>query len=639
MATQSTDFLKFNAYRIKDLIVRKLSEDTKFTDQVYEGSNLNILIDLVSYMFQSMMYALNNAASESMFSDTMLYENISRLCKFIGYNPSGSQPAGTRFYIAGSGGNGNTIPRYSQIDTGKTDTYGRKVYFSTVEDVKIDSAGIFPIATYNGRWVMHPTIFKSNGGEYQTFTLDGVVSDASKGRFVANDYIHVWVRDSITGEMRQWKADLDEIFLNMSTKNVDASDFGSIYTSRDEIYTVRLNEDKTYEIKFGNGILGMIPKVNDLIYVFYLEGNGPDGVIYQNEIQTVKMVHSASDLGIPKSIYDEMFKETDRNISYDVNLYMNSTNYKPEENVGEIRDTAPAYFKYGNRLITRTDYEYFIKKSNGSDIIDVKCQNTMEYATTFLKWLYYYGRAGMIRKQTNTSDGRYYLKSNRLRRYGYSYADPADADNIFLWVKVFPNINDPDKYIKVLQGDIQNRVSGMKTLTHEITILKCVDVNFAPCAAYDTTALSEYIQNPDGDIYGTTDTYIEISLADNSVYVNANVVESVATIILDYFSEKNCTLGMKVDYNDILVKILNINGVEKVRTIYKTDTDEIIKNGLSFATWSNSFIEPGDDLQVSNSMRILEPFQFPRLNMTKDELISKIKVIRKSLSNTSMIKY
>ncbi len=70
MATQNTDFLKFNAYSMKELITRKMSEDSKFTDQIYEGSNLAILIDLVAYMYQCLVYQLNNAASESMFSDT-----------------------------------------------------------------------------------------------------------------------------------------------------------------------------------------------------------------------------------------------------------------------------------------------------------------------------------------------------------------------------------------------------------------------------------------------------------------------------------------------------------------------------------------------------------------------------------------
>lgn len=50
-ATQNVDFLRFSAYSFKDMLTRKLSESTKFTDQVYEGSNLAILIDLCSYLF------------------------------------------------------------------------------------------------------------------------------------------------------------------------------------------------------------------------------------------------------------------------------------------------------------------------------------------------------------------------------------------------------------------------------------------------------------------------------------------------------------------------------------------------------------------------------------------------------------
>ena len=83
MADKNTDFLKFNAYSIKELIKQKLASDTRFTDQLYEGSNISLLINLVSYMYQCLMYNLNNAASESMFSDTQIYENINRLVNLI----------------------------------------------------------------------------------------------------------------------------------------------------------------------------------------------------------------------------------------------------------------------------------------------------------------------------------------------------------------------------------------------------------------------------------------------------------------------------------------------------------------------------------------------------------------------------
>ena len=674
MATPSTDFLKFNAYQIKDLIVRKLSEDTKFTDQVYEGSNLNILIDLVSYMFQAMMYSLNNAASESMFADTMLYENISRLCRFIGYNPRGFMPASTQFYLENPIDaskstemtshrtyEGMKIPKYARIDTGKTDSRGNKIYYSTVENWDIHQQDIFPFTVYNGKWVMHSDVFVSNGGAYQTFVLDGVKSDANEGRFVSNDHIHVYVMDK-DGNIDQWKMDRDEIFLNTSTKNVTDKEYGSIYTSEDMMYTVRLNEDKTYEIKFGNGILGRIPEEGNKIYVFYLEGNGPEGAVFQGDVPEATLEHDASMFGMPKHLYGSIFGVGDvdetgyRNGEWKldgdhysddngkwvcgmpVSIYMNSTGAAIEESVPEIRESAPAYFKYGNRLITRNDYEYFVKRNYTSDIVDVKCHNTIEYGTSFLKWLYHYGKSGLIRRMTGTQDSRHYLKANRMRRYGYQYADPADADNIFLWVKTYPDINNQEVFLRNLQSSIQSRASDMKTLTHEITVLQNIDVNFVPCAAFDEYVLQTYILGNE-DIATTDKTLIEVTLEDNSIYVNANIKSAIVDIIFNYFDYRKCTLGMKVDYNEILGQILSMNGVQRIRTVFINGDEEIIKNGLSFATWSDRFLEPGDDLQVSNSMRILEPFQFPRLDMTKDQLSGMIKIIRRSLSNTSTIKY
>ena len=60
-------------------------------------------------------------------------------------------------------------------------------------------------------------------------------------------------------------------------------------------------------------------------------------------------------------------------------------------------------------------------------------------------------------------------------------------------------------------------------------------------------------------------------------------------------------------------------------------------DGISFATWSDSLIDIGDDLVVSTMNRTLEDFQFP--HMYSLSIIDKIKVIKKSFSNNSMVKY
>ena len=67
--------------------------------------------------------------------------------------------------------------------------------------------------------------------------------------------------------------------------------------------------------------------------------------------------------------------------------------------------------------------------------------------------------------------------------------------------------------------------------------------------------------------------------------------------------------------NNILNKIYEINGIQRIRTVFiPNDESSGVKarvfDGLSFATWSSasSLIEAGDDLNVSNCLRQLEDF-------------------------------
>lgn len=192
MATEKTDFLRFNAYSMKELITRKMSEDSKFTDQIYEGSNLAILIDLVAYMYQVLVFQLNNAASETMFSDTQIYENISRLVKMIGYNPNGCAPSSFKLFLSRNDDDGQenaVVPMYSRINTGKFDRNGKAIYFSTVAQ-KNTTQGLggniiakvgqdTVINVFNGEWKMYGTVFTASGTENETFVLDGVQSDST----------------------------------------------------------------------------------------------------------------------------------------------------------------------------------------------------------------------------------------------------------------------------------------------------------------------------------------------------------------------------------------------------------------------------------------------------------------------------
>ena len=632
MADKNTDFLKFNAYQIKDLIIRKLSENSKFSDQIYEGSNLAILIDLVSYMYQCLMYNLNNSASESMFADTQIYENINRLCKFIGYSPHGIKPAMANFeYIKENDDNdGKNIPAFCYIDTGKVDRNGKKICFSTYEDVEINKNINTDVALYNGIWKSYPTIFTASGLENETIILDSL--DASK---VAGEFVYVYVK-SAEG-IKPWKYDKDELFINMSRNNVTETNFASIYNSKETVYSIRVNENKNYELKFGNNVIGKKLSPGDKIYVLYLETNGEDGYIDMGDIQTAKLIDEREQF-IPDDIQDLIIKREGEEAS-DIELFLtqNSSNPIPIETVDEIRENAPNYFKTGNRLITIQDYEYFIRTNYINDVVDVKCQNNFDYISTFFKWLWNIGKNG---KLDHEKSGTYYIKQDRLQRSNYTYADPSDSNNVYIWLKFIPRIQNTSIYIQKMQQSINRITKNIKTLTQEIMACDVVDVNFAICAAPEDIALKEYLLKDGVMIEENNDSYVEITMDDNILYANSNVKYQIADIIWDSFKAENCKIGQNIDINSMTNKILSLNGILGIRTVFKKDDIEIRKNGLSFASWSAKYIEKGDDLDVSNSSRTLEEFQFPVLAYTdKTQLLNKIVIIKKSLSNINTIKY
>ena len=670
MADKNTDFLRFNAYSIKDLITRKLSENSKFSDQIYEGSNLAILIDIVSYMYQCLLLNLNNCASESMFADTQIYENINRLCKFIGYNPRGCSPSQIVVVTNPTGEFENVkIPLFSKVDTGITDNTGRKVCFSVAESGETVQGYQHITNLVNGEFKLYNTIFTSSGIENEKFILTGLESNDQKDgsqSHVSQSYFHIYVKKD-DNTIEEWSYDKENILMR-NYKDDDNPSFANIYNGDDKVFNIRLNEDKVYELKFGDGRIGAKLPNNSHIYVFYLATNGEGGNL---DLETVdnsglKFQHTPSMFGMNDVLYENIFgikPGDDHNIQnkkddYLLTIKNNSLiEYKSEESVEDIRESAPNFFKTGNRLITAKDYQYFIKNNpKFSDVVSVKCMNNWEYMTSFFKWLYYYGinynkvlrsdEIGKKRPNTTISDAFYYLQQQRVESNEYKFVDAADACNIYLWMELQDNDN-----ISIKNQYIDDEMQYLKTMTSEVYAISPIHVEFDICACDQLIELkSIYSRIDDGTVYDVADngSYIEITLDDNSIYVASDIQRQVISIIHSYFNQKNCQIGQLVDYNDIMQKIYQINGVVNIRTIFEPNKDliengykTIIKNGLSFASFSTDMLDLGEDLDISNSSKKLELFQFPRLYKSKDAnyWLNKVKVIKKSLSNISPIKY
>lgn len=663
------DFLHLNAYSIKDLITRKLSQDTRFTDQVYEGSNLAILIDIFSYMAQSLVYCLNNAAAESMFSDTQIYENINRLCNFIGYNPRGMSPSMATFFALpdetnASENNPRTqLLKYSFIDTGKTDSRGVKIYYS-LGDEDINFANTeFKFTMYNGIWKVYRQIYVAQGIPWESFTLNNLRSSYADHEYVAHGFINVYAitfnDDGSVKESYLYKPTSDQLFkvphTSYSTDSSVDINGGIIYNGiisqhntgkksnslNSNVFNLRLNERKEYEITFGDGSTGALLPEGAAIYIVYLDTNGLEGELGINSANTILINKNL--LGLNDNILNAIYGISEITKSQIFNGFVTnlgeSTYAKLEEDVDTIRSNAPAWFRMGNRLVTKGDYEYYIKNTPlfSSAISDVKCMNNWEYISTFYKWLYDLGS----RYHNNP---RYYLNQNQLIKNDYKVADPADSNNVYLWC-IMNSTNQSDDILNDTR--FKNALEPIKDLTQEPVFLKAVTVNFEICAAPEETAKKYFVDGHFEDY--NTHSFLEVTLDDDALYSNTLIARQVADKIIQYFDAQSQKIGALLNYSDLLNMIYSIDGIQRIRTIYypiddtgqQNPNNAIVYNGIAFASWTaglDGLIDLGVDLEVSNSTRSLEAFQYANLN-DSGNIVKNIRVIKKSFMSLNKTEY
>lgn len=671
MALDKTAFLKFSAYSIKDAITQSLAQNSKFTDEIYPGSNLQVLIDIISYMYQILVEQLNSAAAESMFADTTVFENITRLVRLLDYNVKGCSPASFTTYITTTsfdGDDGETektyvLQPYSYIQTAKSDVRGKPICFSCREGCMLTQNASVPISLYNGIWKLYPKVFVASGIENETFDLENLFSDSEAGKFVAHNFIDVYVRNPSSGKSRdvlvKWSFDSTGIFLGHSTTaDHHETNFTTIYGKGEKIYTLTLVGDKSYQLRFGDGVVGARLPAGSEVYVVYLDTNGLDGNIDLSElnVNTIKFKKSM----INSQVYDnikftdsesEICDIADYNNIYQLQLNSLMINSAAlEETVDDIRSNAPNQFKVGNRLITQADYEYYIKNSNyvseatDLNIVDVKCMNNYQYVTSFYKWLYMMGL-------THHANGKTYFQNDFLLRSGYKQIDAADGNNTYIWLKSdsITNANSLDDYdVDYVQTQLNNILNPMKTMTTEIQVVRPVIVSFDICADSDPVDVKRrYLDGTKEWFDPTGESYIEITINDNVIYSSTSIKEQIYKIITDAFNVNKCQLGQNINFADILNQIYAINGIQRVRTIFKPTDESIVRSydGIAFASWSDvlvpmNTVDPTngyDDLEISNSARHLEDFQFPRF-VGSYKLTEKIKVIRKSLTSINTIK-
>ena len=601
MANNATNFnipkdgyLCFDSLTLVQFIKDRLNDNKVFTDQNYAGSYISTINEIIAYTFHVLMYYLNRNSTESMFAESQIYENMNRIVKLLDYKPIGKQTPTTTFGLSGSEFVPTglyTIPRYSYASNGN-------ISYSINEDVVISKL-TNSLESFD-TIVSQKLLYQGYFNEYPIYQAVGNTNEIiffAPGDEVLVDHFNVdiYVYETETSQWYKWER-VPTLYLENGFSRS---------------YEIRLNENKRYEIKFGNDINGKQLKANDKVAIYYLQTLGSAGEIGAGGLSEVSLKIFASNT-FNAILADLNAREGNRYtyISSDVanNLTLtntnNSTYYQAEESTESIKANAPGAFRSQYRVVTEEDYINYIKTNFANLIHDVVVVNNWTYISEQLK--YYYEDIG-LNDPNNISNILY----NQLY-----FADACNFNNVYVTAvpKTVPNTKNPTSTLSPAQKElIMSSLKTVKTMTSEVIIIDPVyiatDLCISSSGSTDVTT---------DDI---TNTELLIVKDPNSRRDDNSIILDVASVFSNYFDRNNMNLGQTLDISTITTNILSIAGVKNFYTRRKDNTT-VQYEGLSMVAWNPVY---PIDIQLVSKNTVFSYFKYLFLN-NKEYFKDKIKV-------------
>lgn len=581
-------YVAFDGVSIRDIIVNRLNQGKVFTDQNYQGSNLSGFIDIISYTFTTLLYYLNKTSSESMFSESQIYENMNRIVKLLNYKPVGRIGQNIPFGLGATDGlsRGNYfISRYSYINVGGTQ-------FSTNKDIAfsklVDAAS--QIEDVNNNYLLYQGTFQ----EYPLYNSAGIDNEILYLALDSNiqiDHfnIFVYVKPKNAIKWQEW-TNVSDLFL---------------YTATENVFTTRFNENLRYEIQFGDGINGKKLNEGDQVAVYYLQinpnasGVAPNGLNSSKFVQynTVRYNQIISDISFN---YEE--KLSTEQLSYiSLSNEYPSNSYSDYENVDSIRLNAPKNFRSQYRLVTDRDYESFIEANYFNILSDSKVISNDDYMRGHIKYLYGIG--------LNDPQLENQILLNQIK-----FANSCNFNNLYVYAVPKNELQDflapPQKEL------IINGLNENKTITSKIIVMDPVYMNLDFCAKPINGVSS---------VNDLANSKLRITKNKNSRRASSAIVNDIKTLFLNTFNHKVSKLGQIIDLYKLTSDILNIDGVENVDT-YRYDTNTFV-NGISILLWNDLY--PNQDSTVYTQNVTLGFYQYPVFNDINN-IGSRIEIVEPS---------
>ena len=311
---------------IKENLKNFLKQQTEFTDYDFEGSGLNVLLDVLAYNTHYNAMNAHFALNESFLDSAQIRGNVVTRAKLLGYIPrSVLSPRATVDLVVNVAGESGTLPTVLDLPRGtklSSIVAGEEFQYVVLDTQQATLTG--STYTFNDVSIAEGSIRElkyrvDNTIENQKFQLSDHDADTSTLR----------VRVQSNEESTSF-----DIYTKFDTlKNV---------TSTSKVYYLQENPSGYYEVYFGDGVTGFKPTNDNIVTLDYVVTKGKES----NGSNVFSMVDNVGGFS---------------NIT--LTTVSNAAGGAEQETAESIRFNAPLTFISQNRAVTSDDYAAIIKKN------------------------------------------------------------------------------------------------------------------------------------------------------------------------------------------------------------------------------------------------------------------------------------
>ena len=316
---------------IKKNLKNFLKAQNEFTDHDFEGSGLNVLLDVLSYNTHYNAVAAHYSLNEAFLDSAQIRGNVVTRAKLLGYTPrSVLSPRATVNVVVDATNESGTRPGLIILKRGSkftSEASGITYDFSTLENVSANLDTSTNTYTFNN--------VKLAEGRHKSL-LYRVDNDIENQKFQLSD------KDADTSTLRVRVQENEQ-----STSYQVYTKFETLLTvdSASQVYYLQENPNGYYEVYFGDGVTGKKPVNDNIVTVDYVythgeEANGASTFTHQDTIVGLTTESSVTTTTVS-----------------------NASGGTIPESIDSIRFNAPLTFTSQGRAVTSEDYKSIILKS------------------------------------------------------------------------------------------------------------------------------------------------------------------------------------------------------------------------------------------------------------------------------------